>query len=142
RDGLQQRGLAGAVGAEQRDDLACLHREVHIEEDLHRPVGDIDAATFEQGGPGGGDLVAHGCGRGHGWFLPDVVGTGWTSVSSTVWAGGGEVSGGASSTTTPEVASSSWRLSSMRLGTWMPRRRATIRRYRSRTVYIACPRPP
>ena len=39
---LEQRRLAGAVGAEQRHDLALVHLEVDAEEDLHRAVGDLD----------------------------------------------------------------------------------------------------
>ena len=41
-DALQQRRLAGAVGAEQGDDLAGGHVEVDLEQDLHRPVGHVD----------------------------------------------------------------------------------------------------
>ena len=36
RDGFQQRRLASAVGAEERDGLALLHLEVDTEEDLRR----------------------------------------------------------------------------------------------------------
>ena len=45
-DGLEQRRLAGAVGAEQGDDLAPLHLEVDAEEDLHRAVADVDALAL------------------------------------------------------------------------------------------------
>ena len=37
RDRLEQRRLAGAVGAEQGDDLALVDLEVDAEEHLHRP---------------------------------------------------------------------------------------------------------
>ena len=42
-DALEQRRLAGAVRAEQRDDLVLAHAEVDVEQDLHRPVGHVDA---------------------------------------------------------------------------------------------------
>ena len=44
---LQQGRLAGAVRAEQRDDLALVHLEVDAEEDLHRAVGDLDLLARE-----------------------------------------------------------------------------------------------
>ena len=47
-DALEQRRLAGAVRAEQRDDLALVDLEVEPEQDLHRPVGHVDAATLQQ----------------------------------------------------------------------------------------------
>ncbi len=46
-DGAQQGRLAGAVGAEQRDDLALADVEVGAEQHLHTFVADIDA-TAEQ----------------------------------------------------------------------------------------------
>ena len=48
-DGLEQRRLAGAVGAEQGDDLALPHLEVDAEEHLHLVVGDVDAAAQSSG---------------------------------------------------------------------------------------------
>ena len=47
-DGLEQRRLAGAVGAEQGDDLALRDLDVDAEEDLHRVVGDVDALAHQQ----------------------------------------------------------------------------------------------
>ena len=47
-DGAQQRRLAGAVGAEQRDDLALLDVEVDAEQHLHAVVLDVDVAADEQ----------------------------------------------------------------------------------------------
>src|SRR5258708_29896430 len=45
RDGLQRGGLAGAVGAEQRDDLALLHLERYALEDQDdMVVDDLDIA--------------------------------------------------------------------------------------------------
>ena len=45
---LKQGGLAGAVRAEQGDDLALVHVEVDAEEDLHRAVGRVEAADGEE----------------------------------------------------------------------------------------------
>ena len=42
-DRLQERGLAGAVGAEQGDDLALVDLEVDAEEHLHVAVGHVEA---------------------------------------------------------------------------------------------------
>ena len=47
-DRLQQRRLAGAVGAEQRDDLAFVDLEVHAEQHLHAVVVHVDVADEEQ----------------------------------------------------------------------------------------------
>ena len=44
---LQQRRLAGAVGAEQGDDLALGQLEVDAEEHLHRPVAHVEVAHDE-----------------------------------------------------------------------------------------------
>src|SRR5437763_41945 len=49
RYGLEQRGLAGAVGAEQGDDLPLLNVQVDAEQHLHLVVGDVDTATREEG---------------------------------------------------------------------------------------------
>ena len=43
-DALEQRGLAGAVAAHAGDDLARLHAEVDVEQDLRFAVGDVQAA--------------------------------------------------------------------------------------------------
>ena len=43
-DGLEQRGLARAVGAEEGDELAFGHLEVDPEEDLDGPVADVQGA--------------------------------------------------------------------------------------------------
>ena len=48
RDRSQQCGLAGAVGAEERDDLALRDLEVDVEEDLELPVGDVEVVDDEQ----------------------------------------------------------------------------------------------
>ena len=48
-DALEQGGLAGAVGAEQGDDLARGDVEVDAEEDLHRAVGHVDALAGRGG---------------------------------------------------------------------------------------------
>ena len=47
-DALEERRLAGAVGAEQGDDLAGRHVEVDVEQDLHRAVGHVDAAARQE----------------------------------------------------------------------------------------------
>jgi hypothetical protein len=47
-DRLQQRGLAGAVGAQQRHDLALPHGEVSVLNGEHRPVGRRQPADFKQ----------------------------------------------------------------------------------------------
>ena len=47
-DGAEQRGLAGAVGAEQGDDLALVDVEVDVEQHLHRPVVHVDVAAHEE----------------------------------------------------------------------------------------------
>ena len=45
----QQRRLAGAVRAEQGDDLAGVDAQVDAEEHLDVAVGEVDAARLEQG---------------------------------------------------------------------------------------------
>ena len=45
RDGAQRRGLPGAVGAEDHDDLALGDREVDAVQHLHRPVAGAQPAT-------------------------------------------------------------------------------------------------
>ena len=50
-DGLEQRRLAGAVGAEQGDDLALADLEVDAEQHLHVAVGDVELADEQQLGP-------------------------------------------------------------------------------------------
>ena len=47
-DGAEQRGLAGAVGAEQRHDLALFDFEVDAEQHLHGAVGHVDVFADEQ----------------------------------------------------------------------------------------------
>ena len=49
RDGLDQRRLARAVVADERDDLACVQLEVDVRERLHRAEALGDAAQLEQG---------------------------------------------------------------------------------------------
>src|SRR4029078_12991821 len=46
-DGLEYRGLAGAVGAEQRDDTAAWHLEADAPDGHDRPVIAFDIAEFE-----------------------------------------------------------------------------------------------
>ncbi len=67
-DGLEQGGFAGAVGAEQRDDLVLLHLDVDAEQDLDSVVLDVDALADEKGpvGPAGGECLAEGGAGGHG----------------------------------------------------------------------------
>ena len=48
RDGGEQRGLAGAVGAEQGDDLVPVDVAVHAEEHLRLAVGELEVADGEQ----------------------------------------------------------------------------------------------
>ena len=47
-DRLQQRRLAGAVAAEQRDDLALVHRERRFLDDVALAVERVDAFDVEQ----------------------------------------------------------------------------------------------
>ena len=52
-DGLEDRRLAGAIGSQQRDDLALGHVEVHAEQHLQLAVAHVDIGRPEQrGGPG------------------------------------------------------------------------------------------
>src|SRR5262249_54614813 len=48
RDHAQRRGLAGAVGADERHDLALVHRERHAEERLEITVEGGDIGELEQ----------------------------------------------------------------------------------------------
>ena len=48
RDRGEQRRLAGAVGAQQRDDLVAVHVAVHAEEHLRLAVGELEVADGEQ----------------------------------------------------------------------------------------------
>ena len=47
-DGFEERRLAGAVGAEQRDDFAAPNLEVDAEQHLHAVVGNGDALALQQ----------------------------------------------------------------------------------------------
>jgi hypothetical protein len=47
RDRRERRALAGAVGADEGDDLALLHLEGHVPEDLHVAVRDVDPADLK-----------------------------------------------------------------------------------------------
>ena len=47
RDGLQDRGLAGSVGAEKREHFALLHIEADIEEHLEISVAHVDVAHLQ-----------------------------------------------------------------------------------------------
>ncbi len=49
-DALDERGLAGAVVADERHHLAVPHLEVDVGERLHRPVGLRDSAELEERG--------------------------------------------------------------------------------------------
>ena len=48
RDGAQQRGLAGAVGPEQRHHLALFDLEVDVEEDLVRAVEEVEVVDLQR----------------------------------------------------------------------------------------------
>src|SRR5712692_2732069 len=48
RDRAHRRALAGAIGAEQADELARLHAEAHPVQHFHRAIGDRDAVKSEQ----------------------------------------------------------------------------------------------
>ena len=50
-DGVEQRRLAGTVGAEQRHDLALVDLHVDAEEHLHVAVGHLDVADEQELGP-------------------------------------------------------------------------------------------
>jgi hypothetical protein len=47
-DDPQQRGLPGAVGAEEGQDLPFCDLDVDVEEDLHRAVAEVEVADLEQ----------------------------------------------------------------------------------------------
>ena len=49
-DDAQDRRLAGAVRAEQRDALALVDLEVDVEQHLHRAVGEVDVRDLEHRG--------------------------------------------------------------------------------------------
>ena len=46
-DDPQDRRLAGAVGAEQREHLAPAHLEADVEQDLHLAVGEVDVVDLD-----------------------------------------------------------------------------------------------
>ena len=48
-DSLQQRGLAGAIVAEQADDASLADRDVDLVQHLEGAVGDVDAANLKHG---------------------------------------------------------------------------------------------
>ena len=62
-DDSQDRGLAGAVGAEQRDQVALRDVEVDPEQDRDPPVGGGDGRDGQQGGGSAGRRVWVRCGR-------------------------------------------------------------------------------
>ena len=47
-DRLERRGLAGGVAAEQADELALVHLEVQVLEDVDLPVVGVDALELQQ----------------------------------------------------------------------------------------------
>ena len=49
-DRAQQRRLAGAVRAEQREHLALLHFEADVEEHLHRAVAEVEVVDLQHAG--------------------------------------------------------------------------------------------
>ena len=49
-DDAQQRRLAGAVGAEQRERLALVHVEADVEQHLHLAVGEVEVAHLDAPG--------------------------------------------------------------------------------------------
>ena len=53
-DDLHQRGLAGAVLAEQRDDFARVHLEAHAAERVHAGKPLVDRSKLEDGAPSAG----------------------------------------------------------------------------------------
>ena len=59
-DGLQRRGLAGAVAAHQRHDLAAAQGEVHAEQHLRLAIGRPQAFRHEDGIAARQPLVGHG----------------------------------------------------------------------------------
>src|SRR6185312_620230 len=67
-DGHHEGGFAGAVRADQRNDLAGIDVEIDAFERLHAPVIGVHAAHGEEG-------------RGHG--TPTSASTAWTSSSAT-----------------------------------------------------------
>src|SRR5205807_4263730 len=77
--GLEQRRLAGAVGAEEGHDLPLLDLEVDAEEHLHRPVGDVDALAFD-------DLPGDTPSPGRAQRRPPVRAPARSSTSSSGWS--------------------------------------------------------
>src|SRR5581483_10323523 len=47
-DGPQERRLSRAIRAEDGEDLARLHVDADVEQDLRAPVGDVEAPAFEE----------------------------------------------------------------------------------------------
>ena len=47
-DGAKERGLAGAVRADQRDDLAFVDREIDVAHRLQQAVADVEPLDREQ----------------------------------------------------------------------------------------------
>ena len=58
-DRLEQRRLAGPVGAEQGDDLALVDLEVDVEQHLHVAVAHVQAPDEQHLGPALAPLVQH-----------------------------------------------------------------------------------
>ncbi len=80
RDGLEQRGLAAARGAEQHQPLALMHVEAHAVRGAHgtlrRAVVDAHALHAQQWRRGGGERV-HGAGHGSGHRRERTCGRRW-----------------------------------------------------------------
>ncbi|MEI2639421.1 MAG: hypothetical protein V9F03_10550 [Microthrixaceae bacterium] len=53
-DDPQHRRLSSTVGAQQGEGLAALDVEAHVEEHLHRAVGEVDARHRQRRAPGRG----------------------------------------------------------------------------------------
>ena len=128
-DALEQGRLAGAVGAEEGDDLALVDVEVQAEEDLHRAVGRVEVLARR------GSARAR-CSRRLARRAPLALrgahdsAPAMSSVSSSLWSSSGSTS------------ISSTRRSAVRLGTSIPRRAATRRSRVSRRRWTNCQMPP
>src|SRR5581483_1117637 len=80
-DDVEQRGLAGAVGADQAADLAAPHLQVDAFEHLHAAEADVKIAHGEDGGAHRSATLAGACA----WAgaASGRVGGGWTSRSGS-----------------------------------------------------------
>src|SRR6266496_5230733 len=72
---VEERGLAGAVGADEPDDLVLAEGEAHLLERGHAAEGDAHRSRLEQAHRAGSPSSALKASRPRGWMMPGTPAT-------------------------------------------------------------------